>query len=137
MRKSSVSMSGLLALALLAVLLAGCTTAQAAPEVAQAAESQGLSRYITVVGSGKVSLVPDIAEVNVGAEVAADTVSEAKAEVDSRMEAIMAASKSWASPTRTFRRLTTASITSGNPSTRCRERKFQLNLKGHTASPTC
>ena len=91
MRKSSVSMSGLLALALLAVLLAGCTTAQAAPEVAQAAESQGLSRYITVVGSGKVSLVPDIAEVNVGAEVAADTVSEAKAEVDSRMEAIMAA----------------------------------------------
>jgi uncharacterized protein YggE len=93
MRKSSVSLSGLLTLALLVVVLAGCTTAQAAPEAAPAAESHELSRYITVVGSGKVSLVPDIAEVHVGAEVASDTVSEAKAEVDSRMEAIMAALK--------------------------------------------
>ena len=78
-----------MALGLLVVVLVGCTTAEAAP----AAASQELARYITVVGSGKVSLVPDVAQVNVGAEAAADTVSEAKAEVDGRMEAIVTALK--------------------------------------------
>jgi uncharacterized protein YggE len=48
-------------------------------------------RTITVVGMGKVSLVPDIARVNVGAEVRADTVSEAKAKVDRQIAAIMTA----------------------------------------------
>jgi len=89
MRKTYVSMGGLLALVLLAAVLAGCTTAKAAPTAAP----EEASRYITVVGSGKVSLVPDVAQVNVGAESAADTVSEAKAEVDGRIEAIMAALK--------------------------------------------
>lgn len=90
MRKTKTSLSGLLALALLATVLVGCTTAQAAAE-AEVAAAQRPDRYITVVGSGEVSLVPDIAEVNIGAEVAAATVSEAKAEVDRRVEAIMVA----------------------------------------------
>ena len=93
MRKGLVSSSGLLALALLAAVLAGCTTTQAAPEAAPAAAVQEMTRYITVVGSGEVNVVPDVARVSVGAEVTADTVSEAKAEVDRRMEAIMAALK--------------------------------------------
>jgi hypothetical protein len=93
MSKIHISLGGLLALGLLAVVLVGCTTAQAAPEAAAAAAPQGLARYITVVGSGQVSLVPDVAQVSVGAEAAADTVSEAKAEVDGHMAAIMAALK--------------------------------------------
>ena len=47
-------------------------------------------RAITVVGVGKVSLVPDIAQINVGAEARASTVTEAKAEVDGQIDAIMA-----------------------------------------------
>jgi len=78
----------MLALGLAAVVLAGCSTASAAPP---AAPGQDSVRYITVVGKGEVSLTPDIARVNVGAEATAETVSEAKAEVDSRMEAILAA----------------------------------------------
>jgi uncharacterized protein YggE len=89
MKKLHVSLGGLLALALLAVALVGFTTVQAAPS----GISQDPSRYITVVGRGEVSLVPDIARISVGTEVAGATVSEAKAEVDSRMEAILAALK--------------------------------------------
>jgi len=81
---------GMLILGLAAVVLVGCSTAQAAPP---AVGEQELGRYITVVGRGEVSLTPDIAQVNVGAEATAETVSEAKAEVDSRMEAILAALK--------------------------------------------
>jgi len=89
MKKSGTLLVGLLAVALVAVALVGCTTAQAAPQAAPAAVSGETSRYITVVGTGEVSLAPDIARINVGAEVSADSVSEAKAEVDRRMEAIM------------------------------------------------
>lgn len=73
--------------ALLAVSVAACTTAKAAP----GSESPAAARTITVVGEGKVSLMPDIATINVGAEARADTASEAKAEVDARMAAIAAA----------------------------------------------
>lgn len=72
---------------LLAALAAACTTAQADTE----SESWAGPRNITVVGEGKVSLKPDIATINVGAEVRADTVSEAKAEVDAQMASIVAA----------------------------------------------
>jgi uncharacterized protein YggE len=93
MKKAYVLSSGLVALALLAAVVAGCAATQAAPQAAPSAASQELSRYITVVGRGKVSLVPDVAEINVGAEASGSTVSEAKAEVDSRMEAIVVALK--------------------------------------------
>jgi len=81
----------MLALGLAAVVLAGCSTANAAPPAAPEPTGQDSVRYITVVGKGEVSLTPDIAQVNVGAEATAETVSEAKAEVDSHMEAILAA----------------------------------------------
>jgi uncharacterized protein YggE len=48
------------------------------------------TRRITVVGEGLVSQVPDVACINVSAEVRADTVSEAKAEVDRQIAAITA-----------------------------------------------
>jgi len=91
MKKRHTLLVGLLAVALSAAALAGCTAAQAAPQAVPAAGSQETSRYITVVGVGEVSLRPDIARISVGAEAMADTVSEAKADVDRRMEAIMGA----------------------------------------------
>lgn len=91
MKKRYISLVGVLVVGLLALILAACTTAKAAPQAAPTLASQETARYITVVGVGEVSLTPDVAQVNIGAEVAAETVSEAKAEVDRRMEAIMSA----------------------------------------------
>jgi uncharacterized protein YggE len=86
-----------LTVALLGVVLVACTAVQAAPraksQTVVSSASNDVSRTITVVGTGKVSLVPDVAEVNVGAEARADTVAEAKVEVDRQMAAIMAALK--------------------------------------------
>jgi uncharacterized protein YggE len=87
--------SQLLVLALLAVWLIACMPAQAAPLEQPGdtplAPALDMPRTITVVGAGKVSLVPDVARINVGAEVRADTVSEAKGEVDRQIAAITAA----------------------------------------------
>ncbi len=74
-------------IALLVVSLAACAAVQAAPQP----ESSDALRDITVVGNGTVSLKPDIATINVGAEARANTASEAKAEVDVQMEAIATA----------------------------------------------
>jgi uncharacterized protein YggE len=86
-----------LVVATLAVLLiAGITVVGLPRSESQAAPSstaQDPLRTITVVGTGKVSLVPDVAQVNLGAEARADTVAEAKAEVDDQMLAIHAALK--------------------------------------------
>jgi uncharacterized protein YggE len=82
----------LMLVALLGASVAACTAVKAAPESeAQAAASPAEARTITVVGEGKVSLKPDIATINVGAEARAATVSDAKAAVDAQMTAIIAA----------------------------------------------
>jgi uncharacterized protein YggE len=85
----------LLTVATLALLLIAGITVIALPrsesQAAPSSTGQEPPRTITVVGTGKVSLVPDIAQVNVGAEARADSVSEAKAEVDRQMVAINAA----------------------------------------------
>jgi uncharacterized protein YggE len=91
----------ILLVAVLAVIsLAACATAQAQPQSASAPVTQSApiaasqpQRAITVVGVGKVSLVPDIARINVGAEARASTVAEAKVEVDRQIDAIMAVLK--------------------------------------------
>ena len=44
-----------------------------------------------MIGVGEVKLVPDIAQINLGAQASAATVAEAKAEVDRQMAAIVAA----------------------------------------------
>jgi uncharacterized protein YggE len=89
MRKGIGLWAPMCALVLLALLQAGCsaipTTARATP--------QAPLRSITVVGSGKTSLPPDLVWVNVGVDIAAETVSDAKAQVDRRMEAVTGALK--------------------------------------------
>lgn len=89
----------LLVVALLTVILAGGAQVQASireePQAVSVPISQNepppSSRSITVVGVGKVSLKPNIATVSIGVEIKARTVSEAKAEVDTRMRAVVAA----------------------------------------------
>ncbi|MGD2147640.1 MAG: SIMPL domain-containing protein [Anaerolineae bacterium] len=87
--------SNLLTIGLMTMALAACSTAQAAPAgTSQAAASpdwQEQQRAVTVVGTGKVSLVPDVARVNIGADAMADTVSAARREVEGRTEAILVA----------------------------------------------
>ena len=79
----------------LATLLAGCMAVQAGPQaeeqVVPAPALAQMERDITVVGIGRVNLVPNVAKINVGAEFRAITVSEAKNKVDRQMEAIAAA----------------------------------------------
>jgi uncharacterized protein YggE len=58
-----------------------------APQV----ESPTIPRTITVVGEGVLSLKPDMATIDVGAEARAATASEAKEMVDERMDRIIAA----------------------------------------------
>jgi uncharacterized protein YggE len=85
-----------LAVALLAFALVACASVQAQPRDVQPAQEPPVAastqsqRTITVVGVGKVSLVPDIARINVGAEARASSVAEAKANVDRQIDAIMA-----------------------------------------------
>jgi uncharacterized protein YggE len=93
--KTTVSLRHFVAVALLALALVGCTAVAAAPRdrLQDDPVTGGLtvSRHITVVGNGKVSLVPNVAHVNLGAEASANTVNDAKAQVDRQMEAILAA----------------------------------------------
>ena len=89
---------GVLVSLALALAVVGCTVVRAEPigqqpvdvPVEQVQAQEQAQRGITVVGIGRVSLVPDIARINVGVEVRGSSVSEAKTEVDGRMEAITA-----------------------------------------------
>jgi uncharacterized protein YggE len=80
-----VTISLLVCLVLLTVAV-GC-----APAASSVEAPKSIERSITVVGEGKVSVTPDVAEANVGVEVLAPTVKEATAEAKERMTAIMAA----------------------------------------------
>ena len=87
----------LLTVSVLALLLVACMDVRAGPQ-AEAQDvptpaSQRVERNVTVVGIGRVSLVPNIARISVGAEVRASTVTEAKDNVDRQMKAIAAALK--------------------------------------------
>ena len=66
---------------LLAMLLAGCATTGAPP-----AADPGIS----VTGTGRVSLAPDIVTVDIGAEARAPQLADATAEVDRRMRDVLA-----------------------------------------------
>ena len=81
--------------AVLASVVAACTPARAAPPADaladQLIQSPSVSRYVTVVGAGRVSLAPDVARIHVGAEATAPSVSTAKADVDAQIDAILAA----------------------------------------------
>lgn len=93
----------LLMVTVVLVILAASTTAftvavavaksgnKSAPAPAAQVESPSVLRNITVVGEGVLSLKPDMATINVGAEARADTASEAKDTVDERMDSITSA----------------------------------------------
>jgi uncharacterized protein len=63
------------------------STVQAASPAAEA------GRVITVVGQGLARVAPDIAQVSVGVDTVAETVSDAVKESNSKMDAILAALK--------------------------------------------
>jgi uncharacterized protein len=87
----------LLIVGLALVALTGClpvrsvSSAQTGSPTVQTAVQAMVERTITVVGIGKVSLVPDIARLDVGANDSAATVAEAKGKVDAQIAAIIAA----------------------------------------------
>ncbi len=95
--KTHVSLRHFLAIGLLVLALVGCTAVAAGPRAGLQEDSATggavVSRHITVVGVGEVSLVPDVARVTLGAEASAQTVNEAKAEVDRQIDAILSALK--------------------------------------------
>lgn len=69
------------------------TTPPDAPEAAAvpAAAAADLPRTITVVGEGKITIKPDIAQTNIGVEVIAPTVKEASTQAADTMAAVLAA----------------------------------------------
>jgi uncharacterized protein YggE len=71
----------MLVLLVVAALLAGCATTGA-----PAATEPGIS----VSGTGRVSLAPDIVTVDIGAEARAPQLADATAEVDRRMREVLA-----------------------------------------------
>jgi hypothetical protein len=77
------------------VALAGCLPVRAVSGAQSGSPSTQatVQRTITVVGVGKVSLVPDIARLDVGYQDSAATVAEAKSKVDAQVAAILAALK--------------------------------------------
>lgn len=81
-------LSVFLLIGLLAALSAGC--AAGGPTGSVTAQSAG-QRTVTVIGTGEVSLMPDIAYVSLGVESTAANVDEAKSEVDSRMASLLEA----------------------------------------------
>ncbi len=62
---------------------------ETAPATGRRAEAI-TARTITVVGEGRVNMKPDIAQINIGIEVVADTVRGASNEARNTMEAVMA-----------------------------------------------
>jgi uncharacterized protein YggE len=71
----------LILVVLIVALLAGCATAAVPP-----ASDPGIS----VTGTGRVSLAPDIVTVDIGAEARAPQLTDATAEVDRRMRDVLA-----------------------------------------------
>jgi len=76
----------LLACLVLLALAVGC-----APSASSVEAPESIERSITVVGEGRASVSPDVAEANVGVEVLAPTVKEATEKAKERMTAIVAA----------------------------------------------
>jgi uncharacterized protein YggE len=94
--KKPVMVAIVLALAALAFLAAGCD--QLTPPSSMPASSVGgaatQSTGIWVSGEGKVTVVPDIAILNLGVQAQESTVAQAQSETSDAMNAVVAALKS-------------------------------------------
>ena len=81
----------LFSVAVVAILLVACTNVQAKSQSTPEPAIQETQRTITVVGLGKVNLVPDIAKISLGAQARASTVAIARDEVEQKMASVAAA----------------------------------------------
>jgi uncharacterized protein YggE len=73
------------------VWLGGQVAAPAAAQTSAPAANYSPAQIITVVGQGSVRIKPDIAQVSIGIETTAETVSQAVQDNKTQMESIMAA----------------------------------------------
>jgi uncharacterized protein YggE len=89
------SLAALAILAALGLQAAGVWSQNAVAQAqsAPAATTSALPRTITVVGTGKVSVKPDIATISVGIQVDSPTVKEATSQASQQMDKILAALK--------------------------------------------
>jgi len=85
---AGIAVTGLLVVALVAI---APSLNWGTPAQAQAADATGPTRYITVVGQGRTTVVPDIASLELGVQTSAATVEEAMTTNTDTMDAILAA----------------------------------------------
>ena len=83
----------LVAVALVSAILGGLIFTRSADPAAAQAPTQQTAPTITVIGSGKVSLKPDVAQAQMGVETFAATVKEATAKNREQMTSVLAALK--------------------------------------------
>src|SRR5262245_46452608 len=82
-----------LSLGTLALSLTGFGLAAPAAQASVAAQAETGTRTITVVGEGKVTAKPDVAQANIGVQVSGADPKQATADAAALMEKLMAALK--------------------------------------------
>src|SRR5689334_3633125 len=82
------------AVGLIALAIIAAPTLNATPRSALAADTTGTNEHvITVSGTGKVTVKPDVADVNLGVTTQANTAKAARDDAATKMNAIIAALK--------------------------------------------
>jgi uncharacterized protein YggE len=87
----AVAMALVIPIGLAGVWLWGQAATPAAAQTAAPATNYNPAQTITVVGQGSVRIKPDIAQVSIGVETSAETVSQAVQDNKTQMESIMTA----------------------------------------------
>ncbi len=82
-----------LSVGLVGVWLWGQVSSPAAAQTSEAETGYSPAETITVVGQGSVAIRPDIARVSVGVETSGEAISDAVAENETQMQALLAALK--------------------------------------------
>jgi uncharacterized protein YggE len=85
----AVAIALVVPIGLAAVWLWGQATTPAAAQTPQAVANYSPAQTITVVGQGSVRIQPDIAQISIGVETSAETVSQAVQDNKTQMESIM------------------------------------------------
>jgi hypothetical protein len=88
MKKSLLVLSALVALLLVIVVFAGCGTTSSATTAAGYASNQNTGIWVT--GTGKVTVVPDTAVLDMGVQAQAANVADAQTQATQAMSATMA-----------------------------------------------
>ena len=86
-----VAMALLVPVGLAGVWLWGQVTSPVAAQAAQETADYSPAETITVVGQGSVRIEPDIAQVSIGVETSAESISDAVDENEAKMQSILAA----------------------------------------------